>query len=207
MGGENAGQMKRPAEENGPADRHRQVRRTCLFLGLIVAAVFLAWLAGEAVQSHLISRRQRRWQEAICPVPQTMPVRTTGDPADIVRSPLAEVGLAPMEGDPGGFRPPAGARRLFAFERRLTDALEQQARYELSGTPPKAADHYTRAFVAGGFRRLADTVDAAGRRTLVFEKPPAHATLALRRNPRDEKSVIIVLTVVRSQPAGESGTR
>jgi len=198
--------MRRSPQGEADADRRRQVRRTCLLLGLIVAGVFAAWLAGEGVRSYLLSSRRDPEPTALRPAPTTLPVRATSGPASMVGSPLAEVGLEPMAGHPGGFVPPPGARRLFAFRRRLTDATEEQGRYELAAPADAAAEHSRRALGSMGFKVLSDTIDTQGRRTLVFRKAPAWATVSLWRNRRREKSVIMVVTVV-TPPSGTRGTR
>jgi hypothetical protein len=194
--------MKPPAEKKGDADRQRQVLRVWLYLGLMVVGVFAAWLVGQCVRSYLISSRQRDRDAVILPRPTTRPYRPSTNPTDLSGSPLAAVGLVPLEGDPAGIGAPAGARRLYGFRRDLSDAVEQQVQYELTGTVADAAGHYTKTLASKGFALLKDTAAAPSQRVLVFGSGQAHATVALRKDPREEKIVIIVVTV---EPPGASG--
>ena len=196
MAGDGADRTNEAPRPNGDATRRRRAWGTALILGGLVAGVFAAWLAGEIVRRRLESSYRPPRPFAVRPGPATRPEPAIDGPADLIDSPLAAVGLLPADGDPGGVAPPPKARRLYGFRRRLTDQAEHQARYEFRGTPDAAAEHYAPAFRARGFALLKDATDPTGRRVLVFEKAPAFATVALRRDRREPKMVIVVVTVV-----------
>jgi len=205
MGGDPADHAKGAPEAADHAHRRRQVVRTCLLLGMLVAGVLLAWLAGEAVRLYLQATWQRPGPASLNPRPVTQPARGPRDLADLIVSPLAEAGLVPVDEDPAGLRPPPRARRTYAFRRRLTDQVEQQGRYDVPGDGDAVVAHYDKLLAERGFQKIKDSTDPTGRRMAVYHRQPTFATVALRTNPRDAKMVIVVTTVV--SPAKPPPTR
>lgn len=190
--------MERRPEEHGAAGRRRRAWKTALGLLGLVGAVLGAWLIYQAVRPRPGGRRSGGL--AVAPGAVTQPAWRSGGPAEMVASPLAAVGLVTLDADPGQVPPPAGARRVYGFQRRLTDQLEQLGRYELYGSQDDAAGHYLRVLKARGYRPLKDATDATGRRMLVFMKDRGYATIALRRSTRQGKMLTIVVTIV--EPTG-----
>ena len=187
--------MKTAPEEKGDARGHH-AWKSALCLGLMVLAVFGAWLAARIIRSHLESSHAAGRNAVVFPGPKTQPTWMPKSPAEVFSRPFAAVGLTRLGTDPGKIPPPSGAKLLYAFQRRRTEETEQQAQYEFPGPADEAVRHYTRVFPAEGFRLLKDAADPTGRRTLVFEKGRIYATVGLRGNLRHAKIVIIVLTVV-----------
>ncbi|MGB2821821.1 MAG: hypothetical protein WBF17_12620 [Phycisphaerae bacterium] len=188
--------MKAASEQKGDNSGDSQAWKTALCLGLMVLAVFAAWLAARIVRSHLESSRAGARNRVIFPGPASQPQWQPEDRTDAFTKPFAAVGLAPLDADPGKIPPPAGAKVLYAFQRRRAGETEQQAHYELSGSQEQATGHYTRVLKAEGFSLLKDGADATGRRVLVFEKAGVYATVAVRTNLQRAKLVVLVVTVV-----------
>ena len=196
MVGENTGLMKTASEEKGDTSRQSRAWKTALCLGLMVLGVFAAWLAARVVRSRLESSRAGTRSRVIFPGPATQPQWQPQDRMDAFSKPFAAVGLARLDANPGMIPPPAGAKMLYAFQRRRADETEQQAHYEFSGSDDEVAAHYSGVLKAEGFHLLKDAADPTHRRVLAFEKAGAYATVGLRTNLRRAKLVIIVLTVV-----------
>ena len=188
-------------KENPPPQRRREIRRTILVLALLAAGTFAAWQAGVFV-SRRIGRHTRGASSAANLPAQTQPAPDACSPGDLLRSPLAAVGLTPLDGDPGGIAPPAGSKRREAFQRRIGGRTEQRARYELAGAIGAAADYYARALAARGFVRRPDGAAARGGRTMVFVGDAAAATVRLNARPAGGKMVEAVVTVVRQRRGG-----
>jgi hypothetical protein len=189
----------------GAAARCRQVRRVVFWTLVAVAA---AWGIGRSIQSYLESRQAKLTWKDIAPVPSVVPWEAN-TPAAAGGSPASAVGLRPLAGDPGGIAPPSGATRRDAFERRLTDGLEQRARYEWWGDPADAADHYKKALQQKGFSLVSDKAAGEGRRTLVLTAGNTAGTVMLQTYPRQGRLVIIVVVVTVASPdgAGKGRTR
>ena len=196
MAGDPPDRAEPRAADPARAERHKQARTTLLVLALMVAAVFLTWLAVEVVRARRLASGRQDRGEAIHPGPHPPAEWEPNDPREVFTSPYKAVGLADLEGDPGGIAPPAGAKRLFGFRQPIDGEVRMLGRYELAGTAEKAADHYLRSLRKDGFSLLRDSTDAEGARRLLFEKPPGSVTVALRTNLREAKIVIITVTVV-----------
>ena len=202
------GKTKAPSGgDPAAADRRREVRRTSLYLGLMVAGAAAVWGAGELLRGHLVSSRRPDRSGEARPGPAGEPKRTPRNAADPEDVSLSAVGLEPMDADPGQVAAPAGARRRFAFRRRYEGQLEQQARYEFDGPADEAVKHYRQAFARQGLSLVSDRTAPTGRRALVFEKGPAYACVALRKNPGQARVVIIVVTVAGPAPSGTGAKR
>jgi hypothetical protein len=139
--------------------------------------------------------------QEIAPIPRVVPWEAN-TPSGAAGSPIAALGLRPLAGDPGGLAPPSGATRRGAFERRVTDSLEQQARYEWWGDAAEAAAHYQKTLKAKGFALVSDRPDSQGRRAMVLTAGNIAATVTLQTNPRQGRLVIIVVVVTVTSPDG-----
>jgi len=196
MAGEGPG-LTDPAdgEQRAAKRRKRKAWLSALLLGMMVLAVLAAYVVGKLVQSHLENSRASR-EAVIFPGPATQPQWHPGAGADAASNPLAAIGLAVLDADPHNVPAPAGATRRDAFQRRVGDEVQQQARYDVSGTATRVADHYTRTLEGMGFQRVKDGAGPTGRRTLVFSRGAVVATVGLRTNLKEAKMVTVVLTVV-----------
>ena len=189
--------MKQPSEEKAEAQRRKLVSKTALALALMVVGVGAIYLAGRGVRAYLLSRPRAGRDAVIHPGPTTRSLSVPQGPVEAATAPLAAVGLVRLRGDPAGIAPPAGARRLFAYQRRRSEETEQQGRYEFDGPADEAAGHYTAALAKKGFTLVRDGVGPLGRRMLIFDGRGGYAAVAFRTNPPKDRTVIIVLTVVQ----------
>jgi hypothetical protein len=191
------------AEPNAPVAGRRQGRKILLWtLVAVAAALGLGW----GIQAYMESRQPTPDWSQIAPIPAVVPWEPN-TPAAAGGSPIASLGLRPMSGEPGGIAPPTGATRRSAFERRLTDGLEQQAKYEWWGGPDGAAGHYRKALQEKGFSLVSDKAQGPGQRMLVMARGNIAATVAMRTYPPQDRLVIIVLTLASPAPAGNERTR
>lgn len=192
---------EKPPQDTEAAGRRKQAWRTVLVLSLMILAVLAAWVGGKVVEAWLVESHQGP-QWAISPGPTTQP-----DDALSLDSPLAAVGLTAFKGDPGGIAPAPAARRVTGFERRMARQVEQQARYELAGSPGVVVAHYEAEMARLGYEKLKDAVQPDGRRAVVFGKRDGWATVSLRRDARNVKMVIIVVTAVSPVSSGTQTKR
>jgi hypothetical protein len=208
MAGDPAGPSQGPpSESNVPsaAVRRRQVRRIVVWTVVaVVAACGLGW----GIQTYLESRHpEPAWTE-IAPIPSVVPWEPNR-PAAAGGSPISAMGLRPLAGDPGGIAPPSGATRASAFERRLSDGLEQQARYEWWGQVADAAAHYQNVLRQKGFTLASDRAAGQGQRILFLTGGNSTCLVRLQTNPGPGRLVIIgvVMTVASPDAAGKGKTR
>jgi hypothetical protein len=201
MGGATPGDPKVPP---APAPRG-EVRRIVIWtLVAVAAALGLGW----RIQTYLESRHPKPAWQQIAPIPSVVPWESN-TPATAGGSPISALGLRPLAGDPAGIAPPPGATRRDAVERRLTDSLEQQARYEWWGQAADAATHYQKVLRQKGFSLVSDRAGQEGRRTLALTAGNTASTVTLQANPRQGRLVIIVVVVTVASPdaAGKGKTR
>lgn len=170
----------------------------------IVAACGLGW----GFLAYMESRHPKDAWGEVAPIPKIVPWEANS-PTGGVGSPAAAMGLRPLAGDPGGIAPPSGATRASAFERKLSDALEQQARYQWWGEPAEAAAHYRKILQQRGFALASDRVGKQGWRTMVLSSGNIACTVTLQTNPGHGRLVIIVVVVTVASPdvAGKGQTR
>jgi len=193
----------KPPKDTEAAGRRKQAWRTVFVFSAMVLAVLVAWLGSKAVEAWLVGSH-RGSRVAIFPGPTTQPF---DDAPMSLDSPLAAAGLTSFKGEPGGIPPAPSARRVFGFERRLAGQVEQQARYERVGSADIVARHYEAELARRGYEKLKDTVGADGRRAIVFGKRDGWATVSLRRDARNVKMVIIVVTAVSPLSSGTQTER
>ncbi|MCD6304300.1 MAG: hypothetical protein J7M21_04990, partial [Planctomycetes bacterium] len=179
------------------ADRRRQAAKTAGVLAMMTAAVLLAWLGGRVVRSRL----EASWRSGRSRLagPSGPKVQSTSAPADLrslLAAPLATAGLVELAGEPGGIPPPPSARRLQGFQRTLTDAIEQQAWYEVDASAEEVLRYYADELASRGFSRPRRLREPTGREVAIFQKGRTWATVAIPENTRQARVVIIVLTVV-----------
>ncbi len=194
---------EKPPQDTEAAGRRKQAWRTVLVLFLMVGAVLAAWVGGKVVEAWFVGSHQGS-QWAISPGPTTRP----GDDEPLsFDSPLSAAGLTSYTGDPGGIVPAPGSRRVFGFERRMARQVEQQARYELVGSPEAVVAHYEAEMARLGYEKLKDAVQPDGRRAIVFGKRDGWATVSLRKDARNAKMVIIAVTAVSPVSSGTQTKR
>lgn len=206
MAGDPAGPSQGPAPAaptSPPPPRRRQARKVVFWT---LVAVTAAWGLGRSIQAYIESRGPKPSWAEVAPIPRVVPWEPN-TPAAAGGSPISSMGLRPMAGEPGGIAPPAGATRRTAFERRLTDALEQQARYEWWGSADDAAGHYRKALQDKGFSAVSDKTQSDGQRMLVLARDNIVATVSLRTYPPQARAVIIVVTVASPVAGGKGKTR
>jgi len=187
-----------PPKDTEAVGRRKQVRHAVFVFSAMVLAVLVAWVGGKAVEAWLVGSH-RGSRGAITPGPTTQPY---ADAPLSLDSPLTALGLTSFTGDPGGIPPVPSARRVFGFERRMARQVEQQARYELVGSPDAVAEHYEAELARRGYEKLKDAVGADGRRAIVFGKRDGWATVSLRRDARNVKMVIVSVTAVTPLSSG-----
>jgi len=202
--------MSEPAEKS-PPPRPRRILSTPAVFVLVAAGVFAAWGvhvlwrgADREPAGPLRPRRSPRPSVGGPPGAATQPGKAAAGTQPFGEHPLAGLGIAPLQGDPGGIPPPPGAVRRTGLQRRADRQLQQQAIYECDSTVDTVADHYKRVLRSDGFELLTEDVAAGSDRTvLVFwrQKDPARAILLLRNAPGKAKIVRVALTVLR--PAGQ----
>jgi len=192
---------EKPPQDTEATGRRKHVWRTVLVLSLMVVAVLGAWVGSKAVEAWLVASSQSP-RGAISPGPTTQ----LSDHTLSLDSPLA-AGLLPFAGDPFGIAPAPASRRVFGFQRRMAGQVEQQARYELAGSPESAVGHYEAEMARLGYAKLKDAVGPDGRRAIVFAKRDGWATISLRKEARNGKMVIIAVTAVSPVPPGAQTKR
>jgi len=111
--------------------------------------------------------------------------------------PMAASGLEPFEGDPGGIRPPDGARRSYGFARVALGERHEQTKYEFTGDPDAAEQYYRRALADAGYAVALGRDDPTGPRRIVAMKDAARVNVSLRKSPVEEKIVVMTVTMMR----------
>ena len=138
---------------------------------------------------------------------------TTG-PAEMTKNPLAGVGMKPLDADPDGLVPPAGAVRRWAFVRSTGDEIEMMARYAWAGTPEQVGQYYKKYLGDMGLKFLGQqTKKTAGtstrpkasrpvrpRSVFVFHGPKGHLAVTVRQSRKNDQTVLITLNLVYPEP-------
>lgn len=175
----------------------RRRGRWALYLLLVASGLFAAWQIYVFASSVRRSAGPGALNAGVCkPAPGSPPATMPLDPLDVRGDPLGRMGLAPLEGDPGGIAPPPGARRLGARRRRADGQVWLEGRYDYDGTLDAAVEHYRRIAAARGLRGIGDREVRFGWRQVIFDGEEVLLRISLRKKPSDDKIVRLVVVVI-----------
>ena len=165
-----------------------------LYVCFLAAGVFAAWQIHVFMGSGTRPGPARPSWTTSTPRQEPAASEPTSIPAALA------AGLESCQDDPGGILPPDSAERLYGFRRVVAGMIEHSATYKYPGELENAAQHYTRVLRQGGFAGPTIMPGTRQRPRLVFLKDQTHATVALRKDRRDGKMTMIVVTTGRPAP-------
>ncbi|HAU38235.1 MAG TPA: hypothetical protein DCX07_11045 [Phycisphaerales bacterium] len=186
--------------------RRRRVFNGVLGAALLAAGVFAAlqahtfWTARRGGQDNA-ERPGRKSPRGHTPSPADAPGAWADQPANV----LSDARLAPLDGDPAGIAPPAGAKPLGAYRRAFAGYADELARYLVPGELAQAETHYRDCLSARGFQLTYRREMPDGRRVLVFSGPGCDVTVSLRNVSGQEKMVSVSLAATSREPPGDAG--
>ena len=165
-------QAQQQSTSNDRNNRRKRCPRVVMYLGLLAAAVFLAY------QVH-VTWMLGRGKPTVPPLPfdAARHSEQSQRPATLPATGLADMlggsdaGLEAITAEPGGLAPPPKAVRRWAFKRAETG--EEYARYGFPGRLEDAAEHYVRLLKEQGGRLVSDQSQAPAKRLLVFDMASA----------------------------------
>jgi len=186
--------------------RRRRVLAGLLYGLLLGAGVFAAWQIHVFVRSRGEDRSGQSLHYRL-PARVAEPAWPASGLPELATDAAASVGLEPFSGEPGGFAPPAGARRQAGFQRHAEGTFQQQVSYVYPGQPHDAASHYEKLLLAAGFSLVRSISEQADRQKLIFTHDRMVMIVVLRNIRRQDKiEVRIVVTVNRpAQEASSTG--
>ncbi len=186
-------QANRPQRAAGKA---RRKAGHLILLVLLGSAIFAAW------QVHIAVFDKKRDARRVPPTGArlTWPDQGARSLDELRTSPLAAEGIEPLDGDPGGIRPPAGAIGRGA-ERFVRDGyLTERASYDVPGSVDEVLAYYGEALAQNGLSVVYVRDVPAGGKMASFSGADGMATVTLRRRRGDDRIVRIIIMV--EQPAG-----
>jgi len=192
--------MNSERQENRPARGSPETFRALLFLGLLAAGIFAAWLG------HRRLRPGTPAAERSTEAPNREVMRSASGPAGgaelraASREPARTVGLVAIDRDPQGLPAPAGALRRWAFRRKIGGVVQELAVYDHAAATQAILDHYTEILRERGFRRIRSPSPPGAARRVSFRKGQTHVVISLRKHDKDAKLVRVRAVATRYAP-------
>ncbi len=175
-------------------------RSGVLYLLLVVAGVFAALQARRFFHMERppgrITLRASTWTEREFRVPNP-----PGGLVEMLETPGGLAGIVPMERDPGGITPPAGAQRLWAHRLPRGVVTIETARYRVEGSIEGVISEFTACMTRAGYEAIGRSEpDGGGRTGLSFQRLNDRAIVTLRIDGKDAKIATAWVMVILSGP-------
>ena len=187
-------------QKHPPARRSREISRTLVWLCLLAAGIFVAWLV------HRWLRREGPASPHSTDAPNRGPLAPATGPAGVTgllgasRDPARMAGLVAIDRDPQNLPAPPGALRRWAFRRERGGIVQELAVYDHAPAVQGVIDHYAGALTKRGFRRVRLPSSVGAARRVSFRKEQMHVVISLRKHGKDAKLVRVRVVVTRYGP-------